>query len=470
MTDTKTCDICVETLNKSTRKPICCILCEDPKPVCCSACFTKYLMGTSNITPRCVFCDNEVTMDFIYDNSTKIFMEQYRSHQFDMRFSIEESKLPETQDEANRIKWNQQKERFLKKLYNEKYIIHYQKKMLIDDLGYLKKENEEKISTSNQIEELRKKSNDIQKQYMSLHVERYKKPDKQQFVKGCPSNTCRGFLSTAYKCGTCEKYFCPDCYEVKQTRNDETHICDADTKATLDLLKSDSKACPKCSVLIFRISGCPQMWCVQCHTAFNWDTGHIDKGYVHNPEYFRYLRERGDHIPRNPNDIVNGCNVRIPIQSELRAALQNHKITHREWSGWYDYLNHVRWYVLPNEARNYRDIDYSEFRIAYLNDEITKEAWKKNLKMKMKKDELLMERFFILDMFCNVMSDLFINLMANQDIEMFQGNAKEIFIYTNSQMERLNKKFLSKDKKFFLDQTDWRVQFYFGFGIPIGHY
>jgi len=95
---------------------------------------------------------------------------------------------------------------------------------------------------------------------------------------------------------------------------------------------------------------------------------------------------------------------------------------------------------------------------------------KKNLKMKMKKDELLMERFFILDMFCNVMSDLFINLMANQDITMFQGNAKEIFNYTNNQMERLNKKFLSKDKKYFLDKTDWRIQYYFGYGLPIGHY
>ena len=470
MTEEKTCAICVETINKSTRKPVCCIVCEEPKPVCCSACFTKYLMGTSSITPRCVFCDNELTMDFIYENVTKIFMDQYKNHQFEMRFSIEESKLPETQDEANRIKWNQQKERILKKLFNERYIIYYQKKMLTDDLPYLKRDNKERDQICQQIEELKLKYNDIQRQSVSLHVERYKKQEKQQFVKGCPSNTCRGFLSTAYKCGTCEKYFCPDCNAVKQSRNDETHVCDADTKATLDLLKSDSKPCPKCTVMIFRISGCPQMWCVQCHTAFNWDTGHIDKGYVHNPEYFRYLRERGDHIPRNPNDIVNGCNVRIPLQSELRQALQKTIITHREWSGWYDYLNHVRWYILPNDARNYRDIDYSEFRIAYLNGELTKEVWKKNLKMKMKKDELLMERFFILDMFCNVMSDLFINLMANQDITMFQGNAKEIFIYTNNQMERLNKKFLSKDKKYFLDKTDWRIQYYFGYGLPIGHY
>ena len=44
------------------------------------------------------------------------------------------------------------------------------------------------------------------------------------------------------------------------------------------------------------------MWCPICHTTFDYKTGEIDKGPIHNPEYFRWLRENGQHIPRNPND------------------------------------------------------------------------------------------------------------------------------------------------------------------------
>ena len=53
-------------------------------------------------------------------------------------------------------------------------------------------------------------------------------------------------------------------------------------------------------------SGCDQMWCVSCHTTFDWKTMQIKtSGILHNPEYFRYMRENGIAIPRNPND--NQC-------------------------------------------------------------------------------------------------------------------------------------------------------------------
>ena len=49
------------------------------------------------------------------------------------------------------------------------------------------------------------------------------------------------------------------------------------------------------------------MWCVNCHTTFDWKSLQIKKsGIIHNPEYFRYLRENGITIPRNEND--NPCN------------------------------------------------------------------------------------------------------------------------------------------------------------------
>ena len=49
------------------------------------------------------------------------------------------------------------------------------------------------------------------------------------------------------------------------------------------------------------VKNCDQMWCVDCKTAWNWSTGDIVTGHIHNPEYFRYMRERGLQIPQNPN-------------------------------------------------------------------------------------------------------------------------------------------------------------------------
>jgi len=72
---------------------------------------------------------------------------------------------------------------------------------------------------------------------------------------------------------------------------------------TTELIKKDSKNCPKCNISIMKTSGCDQMWCVSCHTTFDWKTLHIKtSGVIHNPEYYRYMRENGIAIPRNPGD------------------------------------------------------------------------------------------------------------------------------------------------------------------------
>ena len=487
------CQICEEKFNKSTRKLIECILCEgDPKPSCCLKCFTTFLLTSSNINPSCMFCKNELTLDFVHEISSKTFIDQYNNYRFEKRFEIEKSRLPETQEEANRIKWTIQREREMQKLINQRTVIHFQKKVIIDELKFInrRKVSEDVINKMN--DELKKLSDDYSAKNSEYHQlvqqrwyngqalmyteyrlavrereagggEKEEEEERKTFIKPCPDDSCRGFLSSAYKCGTCDRYYCPDCNEVKAARNDETHVCNEELKATIELIKSDSKPCPKCHMMIYRISGCRQMWCVQCHTAFDWNTGIIYDGHVHNPEYFRYLRESGQNIPRNPNDVFgNGC-MRLPQPSELRRAIGYGELHGKQhlWTGWYDYLNHVRGYMLPHEIRNFRDMDYSEYRIAYLNDEISQEEWKKTLKMKMKKHELQMERYLILDMFCNVITDLFINLVENQELYVFSDAAAKIFEYTNTQMEKLNKKFGSKDSRYFLDKKDGRVRQYF---------
>jgi hypothetical protein len=79
---------------------------------------------------------------------------------------------------------------------------------------------------------------------------------KRQFVRACPANDCSGFLSTAWKCGLCEIWACPDCHEVKGLDRDAPHTCDPANIATAQLLAKDSRNCPKCASMIFKINGC----------------------------------------------------------------------------------------------------------------------------------------------------------------------------------------------------------------------
>ena len=78
----------------------------------------------------------------------------------------------------------------------------------------------------------------------------------REFIQRCPGDGCRGYLSTAYKCGVCAKYACSECLAVKGEDRDAAHTCDENAKATAALIRRETKPCPKCGVRIYKIDGC----------------------------------------------------------------------------------------------------------------------------------------------------------------------------------------------------------------------
>lgn len=128
----------------------------------------------------------------------------------------------------------------------------------------------------------------------------------KSFGHKCPDEDCRGYLSTQWKCGMCDKWTCPDCHVIKGNSRDAQHTCDPDVKATAQFLAKDTKPCPKCSTPIHKIEGCDQMWCTQCHTAFSWRRGTIETR-IHNPHYYEWQRQQnGGAAPRNFGDFECG--------------------------------------------------------------------------------------------------------------------------------------------------------------------
>ena len=79
----------------------------------------------------------------------------------------------------------------------------------------------------------------------------------KKFVRKCPTEVCKGFMNEDWFCGLCDRHFCEHCNE----QLGEGHTCDPDAVKTMELLKKDTKPCPKCGTMIQKLSGCAQMWC-----------------------------------------------------------------------------------------------------------------------------------------------------------------------------------------------------------------
>ena len=139
----------------------------------------------------------------------------------------------------------------------------------------------------------------------------------------CPNGECRGFLSTRWRCGMCEQWTCSKCHVVRGPTENTPHTCNLADAATVQLLATDTKRCPKCSTSIYKISGCDQMWCTQCHTAFSWRTGKIQTR-IHNPHYYEWQREHGGELPRNAGDMECGRNL-----GDMRALRQFTRLLHK---------------------------------------------------------------------------------------------------------------------------------------------
>jgi hypothetical protein len=239
-------------------------------------------------------CGKEWSRKFIKEKFTNSFLtNEYKEHLETILFNKEKALLPATQlivEEKIR------KQNIKKEMRN------------IDDL----------------IHELQKQKRDLEaKLYNRTYTKEKTDENVHRFVRQCPADGCRGFLSTQWKCGLCENWTCPDCHELKGPKRDCEHTCDPNSVETAKLLSKDSKPCPKCQSLIFKIEGCDQMWCTQCRTAFSWRTGKLET-HIHNPHYYEWMRKNnGGVVPRTHGDVPPAHQAEIRCGQELTEHVSN---------------------------------------------------------------------------------------------------------------------------------------------------
>ncbi len=295
----KDCNVCCFPTNGSTRKEIKCPFCSF---VCCKKCVRKHLVyipdepqGMIPDEPQCMNpeCKHEWTLEFLSEVTPKSFHnKEYRNHRVNILISRERSILPETQP------------------------------MVEEELEKRKREKE--IQLINQKKQLlQKQIRELERCAYNLRYENNRqgeKTERRHFVKACPVDECRGFLSSQWKCGLCETWVCSKCHGIKEAKNDENHTCNEDEVKTAELFRKSAKPCPGCAVPIFKIEGCDQMWCVTCHTPFSWRTGKKATGTIHNPHYYEWQRKQnGGVAPRVAGDVRCGG---LPRDHTIRSHLR----------------------------------------------------------------------------------------------------------------------------------------------------
>ena len=240
---------------------------------------------------------------------------------------------------------------------------------------------------------------------------------RRQFVRACPAEGCRGFLSSQWKCGLCDVWVCPDCHEVKGMEKDIEHTCKPENIATAQFLAKDSKPCPKCAAMIFKIDGCSQIWCTQCQTAFDWKTGKIETGRIHNPHYYEYLRNHnGGVAPREPGDVAcGGLRDNYWIKSQLNKKVKYTFIEHL--MSIFRVYHHIDGYEIQNHQVNLVN-DNRDLRIKYLAKELDEKSFKRTLQQREKLANRKTEMLMVLQMFVQATIDITQRMVA--DIELYE--------------------------------------------------
>jgi len=292
------CPICIEKYNKTKHKKILCFHCQKPA---CLNCVKKFIL--SNICDaKCMYCNIKWDRRFMVNNLTKVFCDKdYRFHRnkilkerckcmlqsltpiLVLKHNHEETmaRVRSTVKERNRLN------RKLSELEND--MCQISKKIRLAELSFVKQQN---ITESNGL-------NDIQ--------------------RPCITENCLGFIDNKGFCPVCKQTTCLRCNVYK---SDEDHECLEHDVLNWQTIKKTTKACPSCRTRIFKITGCDQMWCTFCNTAFSWSRETIERGTVHNPHYFDWLFDTGGRMNINIENME--CNEHVlPHILQLKSVIEN---------------------------------------------------------------------------------------------------------------------------------------------------
>lgn len=437
-----TCTVCIEHFNMTIRKEVKCPYCPYNA---CSSCTRQYLLNSS-LDPHCMNCRRQWNREILTELLPISFINKdLKKHREDVLYEREKSLMPDTQPKVQQTKM----------------------------LRALQQENKRLQDTLNdRLQEIAKLRTDIQENLRNQRVYQSSQAihlfqNKRAFIRGCPVADCRGFINNDWQCGICSQYICSKCHEIIGTsKENPEHECKEEDKETAKMIMSQTRPCPKCAVPIFKIDGCDQMWCTQCHTAFSWRTGAIETHRVHNPHFYEWQRDHGGAPPREPGDIPCGgfpdvyrLQQWFKISAEELRAIRRHRINPtlypmpntkipKEYDDVFNIhrcVNHIEMVEMPR-FRNTGYVETNEdLRVRYLMNELSEDDFKLQLQQREKRQQKRQSIFMILEMITQVSTDIFRNYIEGpfsiDNANKLMNEMNQLKDYCNQQLRKVSNQF-----------------------------
>jgi len=452
------CTLCNYAFNNSSRKQLSCPYCQF---IACTACIKRYLLMIQQ-EPHCAICHTAWSHEFYLDSFPKNFIyEEYKEHRENILLDREKSLIPMSMPEAERIKHIehtkekiQQSRNLLFKVMTLKNIFNHSNTISDEDELYARG-LEQTINVAKANYDVEHNESYLQK-ILRKSVTTEKKEPVRQFIMKCPVDKCMGFLSSQYKCKLCETYSCSKCREVIGKKYDTPHTCNTEILASVKLIESDTKKCPnpECGVPVFRVSGCSQMWCCQCKTAFDWNTLKIlDAKTIHNPHLIEYERLHGQHA------VVNECGLpnQVAIQNKCKELNITAAISKDICLQLLSSIHHNNQIVIPR----YHAIDIveknNELRIKFILNQLNEEGFKKLIFQKEKQENKKLDVRRILEAFTQICNDLVVrmyNSKTEKELLEIYEEVNKIVKYSSDNMKIVGKRY--KNTVPYLDATTYR--------------
>lgn len=341
------CPLCIEVFSDNLNSQKYGIACFSCNYKACRSCIRRYVLNSLTEEIACMNCNTEWKDERIKKELLPTFFKtQFKEHVKNIRYQQQLSMLTVSQPKAeatlniekcdNKLSHSANdrkklltKYQQIKDQYYEEYNQHrreenrrHRKKMEEIESNYTAKVSE--LSNQKKNEPLIKTYNEIvaerQAHWEILHGQ--KKNSKTEYTRPCMVEGCKGLLKKNWVCNLCDTLTCKNCFDSVASDKIDNHVCDPKKVATAELLKKDTKNCPKCGTGIHRIEGCPQMFCTSCYTAFDWRTLKIITKNFHNPHYDEYLRRNPNSQLRNRNRDMqldaNGCVANPEFTDEMK--------------------------------------------------------------------------------------------------------------------------------------------------------
>lgn len=171
--------------------------------------------------------------------------------------------------------------------------------------------------------------------------------------------------------------------------------------------------------------------CTICHVAFDWNSGRLETGVIHNPHYYEWQRQHGN-TERVLGDVRCGG---LPYFNVFRRCGFIPRESEGLLNQFHQTIQHILYVEIPRIPRVVDQNRNEDLRIKFLKNEINEDDLKIQIQKREKKSKRKYVYGRVLDMFVTVGTDI-IQKMAVEKRDYIE-ELMELLYYTNNEIINL---------------------------------